>query len=769
MEESDQILFFSLKPAGCELPDGTKSAKGLSPDAIVSICEDCLRLINGQGCIPDSSGRAEAQLPKATSQRFRLCSDLALKVQQLGFKGELSFHQFLYPTEEDTRRLLRFLADKVSEAFQRSDAARGGGVSAGRRSSSRRTKGVKFTPGRTGGEPEGGGIHPLLRPGIELALSKCLGEDRRTQGGGGGAEGRRAHVVGTQGGEEGNDGGGGGGRGGQVDARAEARAVEREGGGGGGEGRASAAGLTGGMKGEAEAGAAAELGAGVVLTPFRTQPLRTGQVAKGKKSASLITRQAKDPLVVATSIIEFNALQSLAAAAPPGAGKGAAKGEDARGMGGGGEGGPGAAAAGGSRSRHLASAGGVRQEGGAGEGVAGGDNDGPGVTTWGDLTPPLGSTAPGGSRQDASAHVARAKKRSVTSFGKVGGTFPPGEDLHLAEAPRTLQQQQGGSQRQGSEQEQEEEEEEDGVERLQGQLAALILECAAMKEKAERNETEALEGDRRAKEAEAANRQLSADLAIYERARGLLLGSDRPAEKCVAEIAEILREEREQLEALQSQILEGAQQVGEAQRQLAARELAAQAEADDVRHRARRARDENLQLDEQIYAREEKEAELAAELAGRAPRGQPKRAAYVARIGEVIRNVKKQDAGIAAIAGDTRALQREANAAQERLRRVHALVDDVIFRDAKKDPSSKQAYKLLCQIHDTFSSLGEKVKEIERLGRQSMDLQAKLDAMGIKPVDVASVQHDLQVVRQENKAMENELQELGSRQQEGGK
>ena len=53
---------------------------------------------------------------------------------------------------------------------------------------------------------------------------------------------------------------------------------------------------------------------------------------------------------------------------------------------------------------------------------------------------------------------------------------------------------------------------------------------------------------------------------------------------------------------------------------------------------------------------------------------------FLRRLMDLTRNRKKQEIGIADISTDTRALQRESNAAQERLKRSFTVVDHLIFR-----------------------------------------------------------------------------------------
>lgn len=75
--------------------------------------------------------------------------------------------------------------------------------------------------------------------------------------------------------------------------------------------------------------------------------------------------------------------------------------------------------------------------------------------------------------------------------------------------------------------------------------------------------------------------------------------------------------------------------------------------------------------------REQEEVALASEL--KSLKGAA-RSTYVRRITELVRNSKKQDADITRIINETRTLQRDSNAAQDRLRRSYALVDEIVFR-----------------------------------------------------------------------------------------
>lgn len=109
MEESQEILLNSLANAGVAIPREVLSVEDLTPEALVSICAHSLRIIS-------NSEAFLITLPDSMADRFKVCTDLASSVKDLGYIGDMSFHKFLYPSEEDMYRLIRFLVGKLSES-----------------------------------------------------------------------------------------------------------------------------------------------------------------------------------------------------------------------------------------------------------------------------------------------------------------------------------------------------------------------------------------------------------------------------------------------------------------------------------------------------------------------------------------------------------------------------------------------------------------------------------------------------------------------------
>jgi hypothetical protein len=92
----------------------TKVVKDLTVDELVEAVARGLRII-------DPSREYSTRLPKEMSARYRICSTLAAACQQYGFRGELGFHQFLYPNETETRKLLTWLVEALPKAEKKDE------------------------------------------------------------------------------------------------------------------------------------------------------------------------------------------------------------------------------------------------------------------------------------------------------------------------------------------------------------------------------------------------------------------------------------------------------------------------------------------------------------------------------------------------------------------------------------------------------------------------------------------------------------------------
>ncbi|KAI3456786.1 hypothetical protein Pfo_013449 [Paulownia fortunei] len=157
----------------------------------------------------------------------------------------------------------------------------------------------------------------------------------------------------------------------------------------------------------------------------------------------------------------------------------------------------------------------------------------------------------------------------------------------------------------------------------------------------------------------------------------------------------------------------------------------------------------------EIKRREEELSKLSSDLE-KQPKLAPRRS-YIERINEITKNSRKQDNDIQRILKDTREIQLESNTIQERLNRTYAIVDETIFREAKKYPVARQAYKLLTNIHESFEQIAEKILATDRSRRGAADYEAKLAVISARSLNMGKLQADLDAIRKENDLLEQRL------------
>nr|XP_004244030.2 coiled-coil domain-containing protein 22 homolog isoform X2 [Solanum lycopersicum] len=119
MEESQDILLNSIASSGVTIPSGVSSVKDLTPPTLFAVSSQALYLIDRQ------NSSFPASLPEnSVADRSKLCSELASAFKSIGFVGDISFHKFLYPSEEDLYELIRFLVGRLSDDEARKELVR---------------------------------------------------------------------------------------------------------------------------------------------------------------------------------------------------------------------------------------------------------------------------------------------------------------------------------------------------------------------------------------------------------------------------------------------------------------------------------------------------------------------------------------------------------------------------------------------------------------------------------------------------------------------
>lgn len=105
--EGDAIILLALRQIDCQFSESIDSVGKLTPDAIIEIVARSLWLIsNGEIKFPVS-------LPANIASRHRTCTDMAMKVKELGYSGDCGYNQLLYPVEAQTRALLTWIVQRL--------------------------------------------------------------------------------------------------------------------------------------------------------------------------------------------------------------------------------------------------------------------------------------------------------------------------------------------------------------------------------------------------------------------------------------------------------------------------------------------------------------------------------------------------------------------------------------------------------------------------------------------------------------------------------
>ncbi|XP_020232845.1 coiled-coil domain-containing protein 22 isoform X2 [Cajanus cajan] len=157
----------------------------------------------------------------------------------------------------------------------------------------------------------------------------------------------------------------------------------------------------------------------------------------------------------------------------------------------------------------------------------------------------------------------------------------------------------------------------------------------------------------------------------------------------------------------------------------------------EMLHKLREVQQEEQIILSEIMKREEEHLKLSADLEKQ--QKVASRKSYTDRIKEITKNSRKQDADIERILKDTREVQLESNSIQERLHRTYAVADEIVFREAKKDPTGLQVYRLLVNIHKGFEQISEKILATDRVRREVAEYEMKLAAKSSGSLDSSEV------------------------------
>jgi len=108
MDELDTIILIGLRDLGCPIDDDIKSLGQFDTDLVYTSIIYYIRRIDET----KASGLSE-NLPGNMSGKVNTCTKTVAVIKELGWRGELGFHQLMYPNESDIRKLFTFLSQAL--------------------------------------------------------------------------------------------------------------------------------------------------------------------------------------------------------------------------------------------------------------------------------------------------------------------------------------------------------------------------------------------------------------------------------------------------------------------------------------------------------------------------------------------------------------------------------------------------------------------------------------------------------------------------------
>jgi len=106
MEEVDKIILTQLRQIGTDIDESITGLEELSTEALVAGCATCINTIN-------KDDKLSTKLPKSMGVRFRVGTELANAVKELGYRAEIGYNTFLYSNVKDSRQILMWLVERL--------------------------------------------------------------------------------------------------------------------------------------------------------------------------------------------------------------------------------------------------------------------------------------------------------------------------------------------------------------------------------------------------------------------------------------------------------------------------------------------------------------------------------------------------------------------------------------------------------------------------------------------------------------------------------
>ncbi|CAN6967740.1 unnamed protein product [Brassica rapa subsp. trilocularis] len=120
MEEEcgGDIVMSTLMESGVSIPGDFSSVSQFTSEALTSICAQLLNLIDPSAAAASEMKPVVVVVDSLPERYMMICTDIAHSVKNLGYMGDISYHKFLHPSQDDSFRLLTFLLERLSHKKQ---------------------------------------------------------------------------------------------------------------------------------------------------------------------------------------------------------------------------------------------------------------------------------------------------------------------------------------------------------------------------------------------------------------------------------------------------------------------------------------------------------------------------------------------------------------------------------------------------------------------------------------------------------------------------
>uniref|UniRef100_A0A7S2R8Z8 Coiled-coil domain-containing protein 22 homolog n=1 Tax=Mucochytrium quahogii TaxID=96639 RepID=A0A7S2R8Z8_9STRA len=136
------------------------------------------------------------------------------------------------------------------------------------------------------------------------------------------------------------------------------------------------------------------------------------------------------------------------------------------------------------------------------------------------------------------------------------------------------------------------------------------------------------------------------------------------------------------------------------------------------------------------------------------------RALYTNRILDIIKQVRRQDGEIKRVIDDIQTVQKDINTVSEKLRRVEAITDDLLFQvsdEQRLDHSNTKAYRNLHDMRVLFDELIATAKEIGETQNEARDFSSRAENLKsrVSNENLERLLKDLSQIKRENESLQS--------------